>query len=294
MLERKPEWAQNLSDELKKWVPEHGYTASTQLADELNIPRRPWRDIFGGYGIAISGRKDKFDGRIFYARVHLWTGLEMSDPRTIPDRLIRLKGKLVPGKRSFSEAEYQKWLKSPDGQGLLAKKDARFKREVVMESETTPQPARPVESFSQQAQPSETLGSLVGSFIDGLINRGADQIARALSERQEDVLLPKFSLLEGRVAALEGIITRLATQPQADQIHSRPPRRGRASNDIGQIASHLKNLLDEYRQGTSIDRDKLMERYGKELMDLDMLVHPLTRRPNQREEMIRLTEEIKV
>ena len=46
--ERKPEWAAKLSTELKSWIPTHGYTSSTELADALGIPRTILDRIYQG------------------------------------------------------------------------------------------------------------------------------------------------------------------------------------------------------------------------------------------------------
>lgn len=277
MPEKKSEWALNLSTELKKWLPYHGYKTSIQLADELNIPRIPWNAIFHGNGIVETGRRE-FDGRIFYARINLWTGLAEADPRNIPDRIRVTRGKVKPESRSFSDDEYQQWLKSPEARELLVKKNARFEREMIMES-TPPQ--------------LETVGSFIGSFIDNLIDRGADQVAKVLLESQKDAVSPQISDLAGRITTLESAIARLV-QSQTDRISTPQPRISRSSSDIGQLAIHLRNLLDGYKQESSDDRDKLMQAYGRDLMALDMVVHTLTRRPNEREEMLRLAEETKI
>ncbi len=286
MVERKLEWPLNLSNELKKWIPEHGYTAATQLADELEIPKRFWTHIYQGNNIVMSGREDKFDGRFFYARINLWTDLEESDPRTIPDRLIRLpNGNMVNKKRNFSEDEYQEWLKSPEAQELLAKKHDRFKRKIIIES-TNQQQA------SKQAEISETVGSFIGSVIDGVINRGANQIARVVLEnQQQNLVLPQISELIERITTIESIIARLA-QSEADQ--TTPRSRIRNSSDIRQASIHIRNLLETYKLGTSDDRDKLMQTYGRDLIALDMVVHTLTRRQHEREEIIKLTEETRL
>ena len=252
MTEKKPEWALNLSTALKQWIPEQGYRASTELADKLNIPRGLWSDIYQGYSIAENRRGERFDRRTYYASIHLWTGLQEADPRTIPDRLIRIpNGGFANRKRSFSEDEYQQWLKSPNGQELLTKRNARFTREAIMES-----------PIPQQAEPSATAGSLIGLFVDNLLN-------------QQLKLGEQITRLESVIAGL---------------VQSRVSR----ANDIGQLASQLTGLLEQYRRGTNDERDNLMRVHGEKLMPLDMIVHTLTRRRREREELLVLTEETKL
>lgn len=228
--------------------------------------------------------KSKFDGRIYYARLHLWTDLEEADPRNIPGRLYKTPNSSITTKsRSLPDDEYQQWLKGPEAQELLTKKNDRFKRETIMEQSRT----------HQQAESFQTAGSFLGSFIDGLINRVTDQIVRQLSEHQVNPSLPQISEIEKRLITLESAINRLVTQPQADRAsspHARPSR----SSDIGQLSSLLRNLLGVYIHGSSDDRDNLMKANGKELMDLDHLVHALTRRPRDREEILRLNEEAQI
>lgn len=286
--ERKSEeWASSLSDKLQDWLPKHGYRTTTKLADELGIPKANFGRICRGEAIAEGpghGR-EKYDGRVWYAKIHLWTQLPEADPKSIPDKLIKTpQGVLAaPIPRRWSEEEHQRWLESPEAEELLAKKNARFKREMVMESVAAP----------QQAESSETVGSFIGAFIDDLINRGADQIAHKLLERQKDAVLPGISDLENKITSLESAIARLVVLSQTDQTSSPKPR-GPRTSDIGQLANHLKNLLDGYRLGTREDRNKLMQRYGTDLMSLDIVVHTLTRRPNEREEILNLTEETKL
>lgn len=290
MSERKPEWAVNLSTALKSWIPEHGYKATIQLANELDIPRSTWRHIIVGNAIlAGEGRDKKFDGRFFYARIHLWTELAAADPRDIPDRSIRLPGGgVVFKKRNLSEEDYQKWLTSPEAQALLGKRGERFKRELILE-QTELQP----KESPQPTQP-ETVGSFLGAFIDDIIEKGADQIATILLKHQSEVVAPQLSVLDAvlddRINALEHTITKLvASYPTS-------PRGSRTitTNDIGQLAHRLRDLLDGYKLGVSQDRDNLMQNYGKDLMALDIIVHTLTRRPEERESLLKLSEETKL
>lgn len=283
--EQRPEWALNLSVELKSWIPEHGYSASTELADELSIPRGSWGHIYhGGAILAGGGRGRQFDGRIFYARINLWTELTAADPRNIPDQLIKLpKGGIAFKKRNLSEEDYQKWLESSEAMELLAKKNERFQREaIVMEPFHSPQPT-----------PKETVGSFLGSVVDGLIERGSDQIARLILERQTDFIEPQLSKLEYRITSLESAIVRLVMQASETPrpVRSRTPRA--ISDDIGQLAKTLGGLLEKYKSGTSEERNNLMQAYGKDLLELDVLVHTLTRRPNEREERLNLTRDTK-
>lgn len=285
-VEQRAEWALNLSAELKRWIPAHGYSASTTLADELGIPRGTWSHIYQGRAILAGGGRDRqFDGRIFYARINLWTELAAADPRNIPDRLIKLpKGGIAFKKRNLSEEDYQKWLESSEAKELLAKKNERFQREaIVMEPFHSSQPA-----------PKETVGSFLGSVVDGLIERGSDQIARFILERQTDFIGPQLSELEHRITSLESAIVRLVMQASETPrpVRSRTPRA--TSDDIGQLAKTLGGLLEKYQSGTSEDRDKLMQSYGNELMGLDIVVHTLTRRQSEREENLKLNQETKL
>lgn len=281
--EQRPEWALNLSAELKSWIPAHGYSASTELADELSIPRGTWSHIYQGSAIlAGGGRGRQFDGRIFYARINLWTELAAADPRNIPDQLIKLpKGGIASKKRNLSEEDYQKWLESSEANELLAKKNERFQREAIV-----------MEPFhSSQPTPKETVGSFLGPVVDGLIERGSDQIARFILERQTDFIGPQLSELEHRITSLESAIVRLVMQASETPrpVRSRTPRA--ISDDIGQLAKTLGGLLEKYKSGTSEERNNLMEAHGKDLLELDVLVHTLTRRPNDREERLSLTRD---
>lgn len=291
ITEKEPKWAVNLSTELKSWIPINGYRASTELADELSIPRGVWNHIYQGTSIVAGGGRDnKFDGRFFYARINLWTELAASDPRNIPDKSIRLpRGGEVFKKRSLSEEDYHKWLEGPEAQALLAKRDERFKREVVMES-AEPQPKEPRPTEQKSTQP-ETVGLFLGSLIDNIIERGAAQIADSLLVRQTEVIVPRISILDKRLSVLEEVIMKLVIKDtqQTPQGASRM-----TTTDIGRLAKRLSALLDGYKSGESQDRDKLMHTYGKDLMALDIVVHTLTRRPDERESILKLSDETKL
>lgn len=285
ITEKEPKWAVNLSTELRSWLPMHGYRASTELADELSIPRGVWKHICQGTSIvAGGGRVNKFDGRFFYARINLWTELVAADPKNIPDKHIRLpRGGEVFKKRSLSEEDYHKWLESPEAKALLVKRDERFKREVIMEP-TEPQPKE------LQSTPSQTAGFFLGSLIDEIINRGADQIANSLLARQTEVIVPRITTLEERMGVLEGVITRLVvehsqTSPKTPKVNT---------TNIGQLAKRLRDLLDGYKSGEIQDRNNLMHTYGRDLMALDIVVHTLTRRPEERESILKLSDETKL
>lgn len=277
MKERRSEWAFNLSTGLKSWLPEHGYRTSVQLAEELEIPRRTFRHMYQGTGIMTGeGRgEQKHDGRIYYARLYLWTELTEADPRHIPDRLIRIPSSdnVLTKSRSLSEDEYQQWVESPEAQGLLAKRNDRFKRETIMEQST----------ILQHPELSQSVGFVIGPIIDVLLDRVTSQIAQKLTDS------PQIAELAKMITALRSAIDR--QQLQVDQV-PRSPRTPR-TNDIGLLSSRLTDLLEGYKLGNRDDRDKLMQTYGSALMALDMVVHPLTRRLEEREELLRLGEEIK-
>lgn len=268
-VERKHEWAVNLSTALKKWLPEHGYEASTQLADDLGIHRKTWGHIIYGGTIVQTGNEGKPDGRLLYAGLHLWTGLPEADPRNIPGRLIPLpRGGCITKKRALSEEDYQKWLASIEAQTLLAKRNERFKREVIMEQ---PQPQETV----------ETVGSLVGSFIDNLLRRGAEQAAGDLSKRQSETLLPPILALGEKIDTLMAVFSGMGG-------------RKASTTDVGNLATHLRDLLQRYTSGTSEERDSLMQKYGNALLTLEAVLHTLTRRPEERESLIKLNQETKI
>lgn len=289
MTESTLEWAKNLSNELKRWVPSHGYKKHTELANVLEIPQRNFRYIYNGEGI-VGGNKRTIDGQIYYARINLWTDLEEADPRTIPPLLIRLpNGGTNLKQRNWSGDEYSKWLTSPEARELLDMKNDRLKRAVI----ELPLAEQQVESSTHQpSEVSETVGSFVGSIIDGVINRAARQVSNAMLEGQKDLYSTQISSLEDRIDSLERSINKLVVQPQADRVVSiqQSPRTG----DVSQLANHLKNLLDRYKVGSSEDRDKLMQKYGKDLMALDIVVHTLTRLPLERERILDLVEDIKL
>lgn len=257
--ERKHEWAVNISAELKKWLPAHGYQTSTQLADELGIPKKTWGHIVYGGTIVERGPNGENDGRLVYARIHLWTELSAADPRNIPDRQIPLpRGGVFAKKRALSEADYQKWLASPEAQTLLAKRNARFKREAIME----------------QTQPPEqgTVGSFLGTLVDNLMSRGTEQIA--------NLLRPQILALGNKIDALAPVIAGRASRA--------------TTHEIGSLVSQLRGQLDRYTIGTSEERDNLMQNHGAELLALDIAVHTLTRRPEERESLIKLNRETKL
>lgn len=284
-------WASNLSTVLKPWIPEHGYKTVTKLADELDIPRPTFGRIVRGEGVAEgTGQGElRIGGPIWYARINLWTRLPEADPRNLPDKLIKTpQGDVeVPIPRRWSDDEYQKWAKSSEAKDLIARRDARFKREMVMESKDTPQ--------KTQTQAADTVGMFIGSFIDELIDRGAVQIAKKLLESQKDVILPYISSLEERISKIEKDIALglAAVQSSADQASSRPSRI-KASDDIGQAARHLEALLEGYTKGASEERDKLMQKYGRDLFALDAVVHTLTRLKEERERNLIIRKETKI
>lgn len=268
--ERKHEWAVNLSAKLKKWLPAHGYQTSTQLADDLGIPKKTWGHIVYGGTIVERGPDGKNDGKLVYARIHLWTELPEADPRNIPDRQIPLpRGGVFPKTRALSELDYQKWLESSEAQTLLAKRNARFKREVIME-QTGP------------TEPKETVGLFLGTLVDGLINRGTEQVTDSLSRQLSEELKPQIAAVGDKIDTLAAVvIARLAE--------------GRtATNNIGSLTSRLRGLLDRYTSGTREERDNLMQSHGTELLALDIVVHTLTRRPEERESLLRLNKETKL
>lgn len=267
-VEGKHEWVVNLSTALKKWLPEHGYEASTQLADDLGIHRKTWGHIIYEGTIVQTGNQGMLDGRLLYAGLHLWTGLPEADPRNIPDRLIPLpRGGFITKKRALSEEDYQKWLASTEAQTLLAKRNARFKREVIMEQ--------------MQPQEQRTAGSFLESLFDEVVNRVADQIGKSLSRRQSEAWDPQILALGHKIDDLAAAVT----STRAARV---------TTSDVGSLAAHLKDSLQRYTSGTSEERDSLMQKYGTELLALDIAVHTLTRRKEERESLIRLNQETKL
>lgn len=285
----KTNYPEYLARALTKWLPTHGYRYSTELGVELDIPRAAIQNIMRGFHSSIvesAKGNPGFDTRIFYARLHLWTDLPEANPRNIPDRVILLpKGGEKRKARNFTEEEYQNWLQSPEAAQLLARKNERFKRETLLAEQEIPQPAS-----------RETVGEFIGTFIDGMIRKGATQIADILSERQTDLASVQFRGLEDRLGNLEEILAKIVVQMRLGQPiqPTQPQQRTSRVNpaDIGHMSIRLRELLDAYKSGTSEDRDKLMATYGKELMALDIVVHTLTRRPDEREENLKLTREI--
>ncbi|MFH0936739.1 MAG: hypothetical protein V1808_00385 [Candidatus Daviesbacteria bacterium] len=280
MPERKSEWAIELSNNLKRWMPVNEYRTSIKLADELSIPRDIFNRIHRGFSIAREQN--------YYARLNLWTDLVEADPRSIPDTYKKMpNGSIVSVPRRWSEDEYQQWLEGPEAQELLIRKNERFKREILMETTINDQQTEAPQNEKQ------TVGSVVGSFIDHLINNTTKQVATQLLQSQKEHGLTQISEqmtgLEKKIISLESVVIKLI-QAQVERSTSKTSK----INNISQLASNLKALLDEYKMGTNDDRNKLMQQYGTDLMALDIIVHTLTRRPLEREEAIKLAEETKL
>lgn len=240
--QQKPEWAVTLAEILDLWCHENGYSVKTMLADELGIPRNIWNRISTGGMIASDIEA--------YAKIYQRTGLEESDPKSIPPRRIFIPktGSYAESLRAWSDEEWQAWLSNQS--------KPSEPRSAVGQNSSSP-PMVPDEKVVKPERPRMSQGSFptVGNLIDQLITSLGHQVAQVIRE----------DLGSGGI----------------------PPNR---EEDIGRLMVKLTGKLKEMHAATREERDLFIGRYGIQIGSLHANLDPFIRNPEDRERAIKLGE----
>lgn len=262
-------WGLRLAGALRKWCDQHACYPRNKLATELGIGVPQWTAIITGNSVV-----EKADPTV-YARLFLRTGLEEADPRSISPRDVRLpKGGFIAKERAWTEEKWQEWL--------AAQRRKKFQGAVsTAKDEPAEEELGPVATTPVGAQ--QSVGMLLGTFVDGLLAALSTQLGREIA-----------SLLAEQVAARMIEEIRLALRHEPQQGFKGARVSSESLHDIGQIAQRLYAALQPAFSGNPEERDELMQRHGKSLVRLLPVIEVLTRPQDDREEGIRVMQEVEL
>jgi hypothetical protein len=98
------EWSQYFAIALDEWCQNNGVIPKSILKDQLGIPESIWSHLSAGK--VVTDKK-------WYALIYHHTGIQESDPRTLPQRSYKLpNGRVIFKDRAMNEDEWQDWLKN--------------------------------------------------------------------------------------------------------------------------------------------------------------------------------------
>lgn len=258
MAEPKPLWAKSLAEALGIWCSENGYLRKIDFAEELKIPPNVWKHISAGDG--ITGDSDP----TVYARLFLKTALPQADPRLIPAKKIFMPksgqyGEIV---RAWTDESYKNWLLTSEAQAIQANLS---KRESLLNIQTSP-------ALQQGMLTMEEI--LLGLIMRG-VNEANLEILKLLEASQESL-----AKIETGIRLLQ-VSTPLSKKSVFSTKGGFPD-----SSEIDWLVAQLLDKLHLALSGTSEDRDKMGNLYGKSVGKLLKLINALTYTGDERERAV--------
>lgn len=269
-------WLKNLAVKLREWAAKNRYKPYSRLARELDIPISSWNRILNGYCVVRDSQ--------YYARIHVRTGLEEADPRTIPPDYKRIpKGIVIEIPRKMTDDEWKEWRANYKEKATTrqprAKAPTRRVRPIRTISSSLPLPYHPAILESPQPtllspqpqaepaapqppapapQPELPRLDTLGKAVDFVLSLHSNQMADAIVAQVTTQLTPLFERLERSLERLE------ETRSQQGQV-LRPSRNSSHKEDVSSLSRALFKALTPALRGSAADRNRLIAEHGRDL-----------------------------
>jgi len=295
--EQRREWLKNLAEALKKWCDENGYKPRGKLVSEIeDLSMGKLHHLLKGDSMI----EDPEDSPALYARIHVRTGLEEADPRTVPPRFYRPKaGKRIEKKKSWTTQEYRAWLQvnvpGADIESLLGISETG-ELDAIPPSENGKSPRsqehtvgemHEVSGYTdvdqlqagQDSQLDRPLRSFVGELPDSLV----PDIAEGLHKLGEELRSSSIVQLHSKIDELYRVVVALSGKIDNTSV---PRTTGEGAMDIGDLLHRTNVILRSCLDGTVEDRNRISEKYGRKLGALYVVTGILTIDDVQRREKV--------
>lgn len=281
----KPEWAVNVAEGIERFRRQHGLATKSRIQEVLDIGKIPWQAISSGNSIVS-------DNSLYAGLFAL--GIVEADPTMVPARKV-----VTP--RGVETETRRAWQREPDelGAWLSANKSKIIKKAQdagILPTEETPQEPPLVELIKPAHQTPASTSSGVPSNVPQIllaINEAVvAMIGQSAASQTANQLAPQitsgFEQVTTQLQAINETLQRLQ-QPQIQ-----PAVQNRQPWNVSELAERLREALLHSIQSTNSEgRDALMKQNKTALSALYMLLDPLTRTSEEREEGLRLQKVVK-